>query len=122
MTVEVVNLNDKFGKFSEHWQPKLVGQVNDQHIKIAKIEGEFIWHHHEDSDELFMVLKGDLIIEMKDQPDLHISEGEIAIIPKMVEHRPVAKEEVWIMMIEAAGTLNTGNVSGDERTTEVEAI
>lgn len=103
-----VNLKEKFAMFSDHWSPKLVGSVGDMHIKLAKIKGQFLWHSHENEDEMFYVVNGALTIRFKDR-DEHLIPGEFIIIPKGVEHMPVAEEEVQIMLIEPASTLNTGN-------------
>ncbi len=111
-----INLTEKFGKFSEHWSPKVIGQLNELHIKIAKIQGEFVWHSHEDTDELFMVHKGRLTIRYRDG-EATLEPGDIHIVPKGVEHLPVAGDECEIIMIEPAGTLNTGN-SNDTRKVE----
>ena len=118
--LQVINLNEKFNLFSEQWQPKIVGELNDSYVKIAKVQGEFVWHQHENEDELFLVVKGTLTIQLRDQ-ELTIHEGEFAIIPKGVEHMPVAEEEVWIMMLEPKTTSNTGNVT-NERTVDAEWI
>jgi mannose-6-phosphate isomerase-like protein (cupin superfamily) len=116
----VINLIEKFGLFTERWHPKIAGELNDSYVKLAKVQGEFVWHHHENEDELFFVVKGTLIIKLRDK-DLTIREGEFTIIPKGVEHMPVADEEVWIMMLEPKTTSNTGNVE-NERTVEAEWI
>lgn len=113
---QVINLTEKFNLFSEQWHPKIVGELNDSFVKLAKVQGEFIWHHHDNEDELFFVVKGMLAIKLRER-DLIIQEGEFVIIPKGVEHMPVADEEVWIMMLEPKTTSNTGNVT-DERTVE----
>ena len=117
---EVVNLNEKFDLFKEQWQPKIAGELNDSYVKLAKVQGEFVWHHHENEDELFFVVKGTLTIRLRER-DLTIREGEFVIIPRRVEHMPVAEEEVWIMLLEPKTTSNTGNVT-DERTVEAEWI
>ena len=117
---EVINLTEKFNLFTEQWHPKIAGELNDSYIKLAKVEGEFIWHQHENEDELFLVIKGTLTIKLRES-NLTIREGEFAIIPKGVEHMPVADEEVWIMMLEPKTTSNTGNVE-NERTVESEWI
>lgn len=114
--MDKVNLIQKFSLFNDHWSPKIVGDLNESYIKVAKLKGEFVWHHHEKEDEMFFVIKGKLIIRFKDR-DLKIEEGELLIIPKGVEHLPVAEEEVWVMLIEPKSTLNTGNIK-DERTVE----
>lgn len=112
-----VNLADKFSRFDEHWKPRLAGRVNDTEVKLVKIQGEFVWHHHEEADELFLVVKGRLLMQFRDREEW-IEEGEFLIVPCGVEHRPVAPEEVHLVLIEPTGTLNTGNVR-DERTVEV---
>lgn len=114
--MDKVNLIQKFSLFNDHWSPKIVGDLNESYIKVAKLKGEFVWHHHEKEDEMFFVIKGKLIIRFKDR-DLKIEEGELLIIPKGVEHLPIAEEEVWVMLIEPKSTLNTGNIK-DERTVE----
>ena len=117
---QVINLNEKFNLFNEHWKPKIAGELNDSYVKLAKVQGEFVWHHHEKEDELFFVVKGTLTIKLRDK-DLTIREGEFVIIPKGVEHMPVADEEVWIMMLEPKTTSNTGNIE-NQRTVEAERI
>ena len=112
--IEKVNLTQKFGLFQDTWSPKIVGELNDAYVKLAKLKGEFVWHHHEAEDELFLVVKGKLLIKLRDR-DLWLEEGEFVIIPKGVEHMPVAEEEVHIVLIEPKSTLNTGNVQ-NERT------
>jgi mannose-6-phosphate isomerase-like protein (cupin superfamily) len=114
--MQPVNLLSKFETFSEHWSPKIVGELNGQHVKIAKLLGEFVWHAHEHEDELFMVIKGSLLIRMRDG-DVTIKEGEFYIVPRGVEHSPYAAEEVWLMLFEPASTLNTGDIR-NERTVE----
>jgi len=112
--VEKVDIAQKFNLFQEHWSPKIVGELNDSYVKLAKIKGEFVWHHHENEDELFLVVKGRLLIKFRER-DVWLNEGEFLIIPKGVEHLPVAKEEVHILLLEPKSTVNTGNVQ-DERT------
>ncbi len=114
--MKTVNFAEKFAMFSDHWSPRIVGQLNDLHVKIAKIEGAFVWHSHSDTDELFIVTKGAMTIHLRDR-DIHLKQGEMFIVPKGVEHRPVAEAECEIVMIEPAGTLNTGDAGGD-RTVE----
>lgn len=116
-----VNLAQKFALFHELWSPKIVGELNGQQVKIAKIQGEFVWHHHEDADELFMVIQGKLTIKLPDE-DVHLGEGEFMIVPRGVEHKPVAEREAHILMFEPAGTLNTGNVQSERTVQEVERI
>ena len=109
--MEKVNLNQKLSLFSEHWNPKIVGELNGQHVKLAKLKGEFVWHKHDDEDELFFVVKGILKMEFRDKT-ITINENEFLIVPKGVEHKPVADEEVHIMLFEPATTLNTGDAGG----------
>jgi len=110
--MEKVNLAEKLAGFSEQWQPRIVGELNGQHVKVVKLQGEFVWHHHEAEDELFLVLKGAMTIQLRDR-DVHLREGEFFIVPHGVEHRPVAAEEAHILLFEPAGTLNTGNVHSE---------
>lgn len=110
--IQKVNLAEKFDLFKEHWSPKIVGALNDSYVKLAKLEGEFIWHKHDNEDELFLVIKGNLLIKLRDQ-DIHLSPGEFVIIPKGIEHCPVAEEEVHVVLIEPKTTSNTGDVSNE---------
>jgi mannose-6-phosphate isomerase-like protein (cupin superfamily) len=112
--MEKVNLAEKLAAFSEHWQPRIVGALNGQHVKVVKLKGEFVWHHHESEDEMFLVLKGRLRIEFRDH-EVDLEEGEFTIVPRGVEHRPVADEEAHVLLFEPASTLNTGSVV-NERT------
>ncbi len=114
--MEKVNLREKFALFDECWSPKLVGELNGQSVKIAKLKGEFIWHHHEVEDEFFMVIRGRLTIKLPEE-DVVLEEGEFFIVPRGVEHKPVAEEEAHVLMFEPKSTLNTGNVRS-ERTIE----
>jgi mannose-6-phosphate isomerase-like protein (cupin superfamily) len=114
--MDKVNLTHKCSLINDHWSPKIVGELNESYVKVAKLKGEFVWHHHEKEDEMFFVIKGKLIIRFKDR-DIKIEEGEFLIIPKGVEHLPVAEEEVCVMLIEPKSTLNTGNIR-DKRTVE----
>jgi len=107
-----VNIAEKFLQFSEHWSPRIVGELNGQHVKLAKLLGEFVWHHHDDEDELFLVIKGSLRMRLRDG-DVVIDEGEFFIVPRGIEHMPVAEEEVHVLLIEPAGTRNTGNVQNE---------
>jgi mannose-6-phosphate isomerase-like protein (cupin superfamily) len=118
--VEVVNLEDKFGRFSEHWSPKILAQLNDYHLKAVKLQGEFVWHKHDDTDELFLVTKGSLVIRFRDR-EVTLGPGELVVVPKGVEHLPVAQEECEVLLIEPAGTLNTGDAGGS-RTVQPEWI
>lgn len=112
-----VNIADKLSLFSAHWSPKLVAQVNDTEVKLVKVQGEFVWHHHDTADELFLVLKGRLLMQFRDGEEW-IEEGEFIVVPRGVEHRPVAPQEVHVMLIEPRDTLNTGNVI-EERTVQL---
>lgn len=112
--VSVINLTEKFGRFQDQWSPKIIADLNDSHVKLAKVQGEFVWHHHADEDELFLVLKGRLTIELRDGA-VTLGPGELVVIPRGVEHRPVAAEEVHLMLVEPRQILHTGNVV-NERT------
>jgi mannose-6-phosphate isomerase-like protein (cupin superfamily) len=110
--MSVINIQEKFKLFSEHWSPKKIGELNGQQVILAKIKGEFVFHKHDKEDELFMVIKGSLAIEMRDKT-VHINEGEFYIVPKGVEHKPVAKEEVHVLLFEPLTTKHTGDVIAD---------
>jgi mannose-6-phosphate isomerase-like protein (cupin superfamily) len=110
--IEVVNLTKKFSLITEHWDPKIISQLNDYHLKIAKVEGEFVWHSHPETDEMFLVIDGELTIYLRDVL-LHLKPGELCVIPKGVEHKPAAERECQILMVEPAGTVNTGNAGGE---------
>jgi mannose-6-phosphate isomerase-like protein (cupin superfamily) len=116
-----VNLLEKFGLFTEQYQPKIVGDLNDHQVKVVKLQGEFVWHHHENEDELFLVVKGRMRMGLRDG-DVDLSAGEMFIVPKGVEHKPSAEEECWIVLIEPSSTLNTGNVVGERTVAELERI
>ncbi len=118
--IRVVNFAEKFQLFQECWSPRIAGELNDSYVKLAKLKGEFVWHHHESEDELFLVIQGRLRIQLRDG-ELVINPGEFAIIPKGVEHRPVAEEEVHVLLLEPKTTLNTGTET-NERTVEAEWI
>lgn len=107
--MEIIDLSQKFSLFNDHWSPKIVGEMNGQEIKLAKVKGEFVWHDHKDEDELFFVVKGTLKIELRDRT-IEINEGQMLIVPKGVEHKPVAEEEVLLMLIEPKDTKHTGDV------------
>ena len=119
--MEKVTLAEKFARFSEQWRPKIVGGFDDYDVKIAKIQGEFVWHSHPDEDELFMVVDGRLTIHFRDR-DVELLPGEFLVVPKGVEHKPSAAEECQILMIERKGTLNTGDAKDSARTAEAEYI
>jgi mannose-6-phosphate isomerase-like protein (cupin superfamily) len=110
--IQKVNLNEKFGLFRDHWSPKIAGELNDSYVKLVKLQGEFVWHHHENEDELFLVVKGKLTIKLRDGA-VELEPGEFVIIPKGVEHLPVAVEEVHVLLLEPKSTLNTGNVQSE---------
>ena len=116
-----INLAQKLSSFSEHWTPKIVAELNGQHVKLSKIKGPFVWHHHDEEDELFLVVQGRLQMELRDQT-IVLDPGEMIVIPRGVEHRPVADEETHILLFEPAGTLNTGNVRGERTVAELERI
>jgi mannose-6-phosphate isomerase-like protein (cupin superfamily) len=118
--IQTVNISQKLDLFNEYWSPRIVGELNDSHIKLVKVKGEFVWHQHENEDEMFLVIKGKLLIKLRDR-DLWLNEGELAVIPKRVEHCPVAEEEVHIMLLEPKSTLNTGDQQ-NERTVEAQWI
>ena len=111
MSIEKVNIAEKLSLFSDHWNPRIVGELNGQQVKLAKFKGEFVWHRHDNEDELFYVLKGEFNMEFRDKTIL-LKENEFLIVPRGVEHRPVAENEVSIMLFEPATTLNTGNTKG----------
>jgi len=109
-----ISLTEKFAAFSDHWSPKIVGELNGQHVKLVKFQGEFVWHRHDAEDELFLVIRGSFRMDYVDssgaQQKMQLSAGEFVVVPRGVEHRPFAEEEVEVMLFEPAGTLNTGNV------------
>ena len=118
---EKVNLAEKFALFSDRFSPKIVGELNDSHVKLVKVKGEFIWHHHENEDELFLVVKGALTIRLRDG-DVELEEGEFFIVPKGTEHMPVAQQEAWVVLLEPKTTLNTGNVTSERTVAELDTI
>jgi len=107
--MQAINIDQKFSLFNEHWSPKIIGQLNGQDVKLAKLKGEFIWHNHKNEDELFYIIKGSLQIEFSDKT-ITLNEGEMLIIPRGVEHKPFAKEEVWVLLFEPTNTKHTGEV------------
>ena len=111
-TIEKVNLAEAFGSFGERWSPRIAAELNGQHVKLAKLEGPFVWHRHDDADELFLVVHGRLVIELRDGA-VTLEPGEFVVIPCGVEHRPVANGEVQVLLFEPAGTLNTGDAGGE---------
>ena len=115
--MDKVTLASKFASFSDHWSPKIVGELNGQHVKIVKFVGAFIWHHHDDEDEMFLVHRGRFRMELRDR-EIELRAGDFLIVPRGIEHRPVADEEVEVVLFEPAGTLNTGNVRGERTVAE----
>ena len=120
--MDVVNLEAAFETIEEHWEPKLAGEMNGQAVKLAVVSGEFVWHHHADADELFYVHRGELTIEFEDRPDAVLEPGEFTIVPRGVEHRPVATEETEIMLFEPLGTVNTGNTESDRTRRNIDRV
>jgi len=116
-----IRLSEKLAGFSDHWHPRIVGELNGQHVKLAKLQGDFVWHHHEHEDEFFLVLKGRLTIEFRDRA-VELEEGDCCIVPHGVEHRPVASEEASVLLFEPATTLNTGNVRSERTVDDLERI
>jgi len=114
--IDKVNLAEKFAAFDGHWQPKIVAELNGQYVKLAKLKGEFVWHQHAGEDELFLVVRGHLTIRLRDR-DVHLQPGEFLVIPRGVEHLPVAEEEAWVLLFEPQSVCNTGEVR-NERTVE----
>jgi mannose-6-phosphate isomerase-like protein (cupin superfamily) len=119
--MEKVNLAHKFNLFQDYWSPKIVGELNDSYVKLVKLQGEFVWHHHEAEDELFLVVKGRLLIKLRDR-DLWLEKGEFFIIPRGVEHLPIAEKEAHVLLLEPKSTLNTGNVRSEKTVTDLERI
>ena len=121
MNLESINIQNKLNQFSDHWNPRIVGELNGQHVKIAKLKGEFIWHKHDNEDEMFLVLNGTLKIEFRDKT-VEIKENEFIVVPRGVEHRPIADQEVSIMLFEPATTINTGELENERTKTNLERI
>ena len=119
--MDKVNLRQKLASFADHWSPKVVGELNGQQVKLVKFQGPFHWHHHDHEDELFLVVKGRFRMELRDG-DVWLEEGEFLVVPRGVEHRPVAEEEVHVLLFEPATTLNTGNVENERTVRELERI
>jgi mannose-6-phosphate isomerase-like protein (cupin superfamily) len=119
--MEKVNLEERFARIQEHWKPRIAGELNGQQVKLVKFSGEFVWHRHDDADEFFLVVKGRFRMELRDR-QIALKAGEFLIVPRGVEHRPVAAEEVEVLLFEPSGTLNTGNVRGELTADELERI
>lgn len=118
MEIRGINIEQKLSLFTEHWSPKVIAQMNDYVFKLAKIQGEFIWHSHPETDEVFIVLEGSLVIDFRDDR-IELNQGEMCVVPRGIEHKPSAKHECHIMVIEPAGTVNTGDAEGDKTVDEV---
>ncbi len=112
MEYSAISFEEKLAKFSEHWSPKIVAQMNDYHFKLVKCQGEFVWHNHADTDEVFIVLDGEMAIDFRDGR-VDLKKGEMLVVPKGVEHKPLAEDECKILLVELAGTINTGDTGGD---------
>ena len=121
MAIDKISISQKLALFTDYWNPRIAGELNGQHIKLAKFKGEFVWHKHENEDEMFLVIKGEFAMELRDKI-IDIKEGEMIIIPKGTEHRPVAKDEVHIMLFEPVSTLNTGDVKNELTRNTLEKI
>ena len=119
--MDKINLFSKFALFTDHYHPRVVADLNDHEIKVVKLRGDFVWHHHEDVDELFLVMKGRMVMGLR-TGDVVLEEGEMFVVPKGVEHKPSAEDECWIVLIEPRGTLNTGNVVGEKTVAAPERI
>lgn len=119
--MQKINVEQKFSQFNQYWDPKIVGELNNQQVKLVKFQGEFVWHKHENEDELFFVVKGRFVMELRDE-SIELNEGEFLIVPRGVEHRPVAENEVWVMLFEPSSTLNTGDVQNAMTKTKLEKI
>jgi mannose-6-phosphate isomerase-like protein (cupin superfamily) len=121
LSVEKVNIEEKLALFDERWKPKIVGELNGQYVKLVKFIGEFVWHHHDEEDELFLVVRGRFRMEFRER-SVWIEEGEFIVVPRGVEHRPVAEEEAHVLLFEPASTLNTGNVRNERTVAELDRI
>jgi len=119
--LEKVNLRQAFSSFSEHWSPKIAGEINDMHLKLVKLKGEFTWHHHDVEDELFLVVEGSMVMRFRDR-EVPLGVGEFIIVPHGVEHLPIAPEECQVLLLEPNGTLNTGNVEDELTVKDLERL
>ena len=119
--MDSVNLSQKFSMFTECWSPKIIGELNDSYVKAVKLKGEFVWHHHDNEDELFLVTKGLLRMKFRDR-DVLVREGEFVIVPKGVEHLPVADEETHVILLEPKSTLNTGNIQNERTVAQLDRL
>jgi mannose-6-phosphate isomerase-like protein (cupin superfamily) len=121
MAMEAINLNEKLSRVKDFWSPTIIGELNDSYVKIVKFTGEFVWHHHDDEDEMFLVVKGRLRMHFRDR-EVAVRPGEFIIVPKGVEHKPEANEEVHVVLIEPKTTLNTGNVRNERTRVELQRL
>lgn len=119
--MNVINIAEKFGLFNDHWNPRIVGELNGQHVKLAKLHGEFVWHSHKNEDEMFLVIKGKLRMKFRDREEV-LTPGEFIVIPRGVDHCPVAEEEVEVMLFEPASTVNTGEERNERTVTDLEQL
>ena len=119
--MNVIDLADKLSQFDEYWSPRIVGEVNDSYVKLAKLNGEFVWHSHEQEDELFLVVKGRLTVRFRDR-DIHLEKGQMIIVERGVEHQPVAESEAHVLIVEPRSTLNTGDVVNERTVVDLERI
>ena len=119
--MEKVNLAHKFSLFEDHWSPKIAGEINDSYLKLVRFKGEFVWHRHEAEDELFLVVKGRFLVKLRDR-DIWLEEGEFVIVPRGVEHKPIAEQEALVLLLGPKSTLNTGNVRDEKTVADVERI
>ncbi|MBU3145850.1 cupin domain-containing protein [Clostridium sp. CF012] len=119
--MDKINIGNKLNLFNEYWSPKILGEINESYVKVAKLKGEFLWHTHENEDEMFYVVKGTLVIKFRDK-DVILNEGELLVIPRGIEHMPFAEEEVHVMLIESKTTLNTGDVRNERTVDNLEKI
>ena len=119
--MDLIDLADKLSQFDEYWSPRIIGEVNDSHVKLAKLNGEFVWHSHEQEDELFLVVKGSLTIRFRDR-DVHLEEGQMIIVEKGVEHQPVAESEAHVLIVEPKTTLNTGDLVNERTVADLERL
>ena len=119
--MDKINLKDKLALFNDYWSPKIVGELNESYVKLAKLKGEFVWHSHENEDEMFLVIKGKLLIKLRNK-DIHLNEGEFVIIPKGVEHLPIAENEAHILLLEPKSTLHTGNIISEKTKQDLDWI
>ena len=119
--MEKINIREKLALFSDHWNPRVVGELNGQHVKLTKFQGEFVWHDHAAEDEMFLVVRGSFRMDFRDR-SVTLHEGEFIIVPRGVEHRPVADEECWLLLFEPASTLNTGNLVNESTVAQLERV